>query len=74
MSLVLVKGPMLHKALLVFCLLIWQMVDSQLILTENKGQWPEQVAFRAELPSTTLWAENNALVYQCYDAKWSFRG
>ena len=68
MSLVLVKGPMLHKALLVCCLLFWQIADSQLILTENKGQWPEQVAFRAELPSTTLWAESNALVYQCYDA------
>jgi len=44
------------------------MADSQLILTENNGQWPEQVAFSAELPSATLWAENNALVYQCYDA------
>ncbi len=34
---------------------------------ENKGQWPEQVAFRAGLPAGALWAENHAFTWQFFD-------
>lgn len=34
---------------------------------ENKGQWPEQVRFKASLPHGTLWAEENAFTFNFYD-------
>jgi gliding motility-associated-like protein len=34
---------------------------------ENKGQWPDQVLFKASLPSGTLWAESGAFTFSFYD-------
>jgi gliding motility-associated-like protein len=35
---------------------------------ENRGQWPEQVTHRAELPGATIWCEGNAVLIDRYDA------
>lgn len=40
-------------------------LDAQFI--ENKGQWPDQVEFRTELPAGALWVEHNAFTWQFYD-------
>jgi gliding motility-associated-like protein len=34
---------------------------------ENKGQWPNQVAFRAALPAGAMWAESTCFTWQFYD-------
>jgi gliding motility-associated-like protein len=36
---------------------------------ENKGQWEEQVAFKAELPCGALFLEKNCFTYNFFDAK-----
>jgi len=36
---------------------------------ENKGQWPEMVRFKADVPGATVWCEHNALLIDRYDAR-----
>lgn len=36
---------------------------------ENKGQWPETVRFKADVPGATVWCERNALLIDRYDAR-----
>lgn len=36
---------------------------AQPVFEENRGQWPEKVAFRTEIPSGALFLEQGALVY-----------
>lgn len=35
---------------------------------ENRGQWPEAVTHRAELPGATIWLERGAVLIDRYDA------
>jgi gliding motility-associated-like protein len=42
-------------------------VQAQIEFVANKGQWPEQVAFKASFASAALWAEKNALTYLLVD-------
>jgi gliding motility-associated-like protein len=34
---------------------------------ENRGQWPEPVMFKADLPGTTVWCERDGLLIDRYD-------
>ncbi len=36
---------------------------------ENKGQWPEVVRFKADVPGATVWCEGNALLIDRFDAR-----
>jgi len=40
--------------------------EEKFLFTENKGQWPEQVAFEAELPGGKLFFENDKWTYFLY--------
>ncbi|MCB0479031.1 MAG: gliding motility-associated C-terminal domain-containing protein [Crocinitomicaceae bacterium] len=39
-------------------------INSQFQFIENKGQWPEQVNFRAEVPGGFIWLEKDKFNYQ----------
>jgi CHU_C Type IX secretion signal domain len=39
------------------------------IFIENKGQWPKEVLFRAQIPNGYLWVTENELKYQFLDSK-----
>lgn len=41
----------------------------QLRFIENKGQWPDQVAYQAELDGAVIWCERDAIVFDLFDAK-----
>ena len=45
------------------CLSAWPQME----FVENKGQWPDAVAFKASLPSGTLWAEDHGFTFHFYD-------
>jgi gliding motility-associated-like protein len=36
---------------------------------ENKGQWPDAVRYRAELDGVVLWAQDDAVLFDLFDAK-----
>ena len=40
---------------------------TQIAFVENKGQWPDHVNFKADLPSGALWAEDHALTFSFID-------
>ncbi len=44
-------------------------LHSQAEFVENKGQWPDRVRFRAELPAGAIWAEDHAFTFNFYDPK-----
>jgi gliding motility-associated-like protein len=43
--------------------------NRSLEFVENKGQWPKQVHFSAEVPGGRLFLQNTGFVYTLYDAK-----
>ena len=43
--------------------------SSGLVFVENKGQWPTDVRFRADLPGGFLFLKNNGLHYVFYDTQ-----
>ncbi|HYG37095.1 MAG TPA: PKD domain-containing protein [Cytophagales bacterium] len=43
--------------------------SSPYFFIENKGQWPEKVLYRADLPSGKLFLHKNSLTYLFYDGK-----
>lgn len=43
--------------------LLTEGLSAQIFFTENKGQWPREVLFRADIPDGYLSIEANALVY-----------
>ncbi|MBK9177760.1 MAG: gliding motility-associated C-terminal domain-containing protein [Flavobacteriales bacterium] len=36
---------------------------------ENRGQWPDAVAYQAELDGVVIWCERDAVVFDLYDAR-----
>ncbi len=42
---------------------------SSLEFIENKGQWNDNVAFRANINSGTIWAEHDNLLFDLYDSE-----
>ena len=56
-----------------YCYILLLLSSTQLCaqaeFVENKGQWPGQVRFRAELPSGAMWAEDHAFTFNFYDPK-----
>lgn len=56
---------------LAFLLIACQGLRGQSLLrfVENRGQWPQQVAFRAETKDAVLWCENGAILIDRYDAE-----
>ncbi|MBK7287361.1 MAG: hypothetical protein IPI95_09795, partial [Flavobacteriales bacterium] len=62
---------MSHRILPVLALFITAFAahgQSALRFIENRGQWPETVFFRAEMPEATLWCERGSLVIDRFDA------
>jgi gliding motility-associated-like protein len=49
------------------CLLAMKMDSSAQFLIENKGQWPEQVLFRAELGEATIYIEKTGVCLDLVD-------
>jgi gliding motility-associated-like protein len=48
--------------------MLWSRVAlSQTEFVENKGQWPDQVLFKASLPSGSMWAEQGAFTFSFYN-------
>ncbi|MEN8248012.1 MAG: gliding motility-associated C-terminal domain-containing protein [Bacteroidota bacterium] len=43
--------------------------NNAIIFIENKGQWPEEVKFSAEIPGGMLFVENNSLTYSFRDTE-----
>ena len=41
--------------------------NSPLRFTENKGQWPDNVQFRTQLPASTVWISGNELIIDLVD-------
>ena len=35
---------------------------------ENRGQWPQAVTFKAEVPDATIWCERGSILVDRYDA------
>jgi len=61
---------MLLKPLSIISLFLLPLMQSalgQADFVDNKGQWPSQVLWRADLPHGALWVENQALTWQFYD-------
>ena len=64
-----------RKFLFVFILLLLTAICNQLkaqgnasiVFIENRGQWPEQVKFFADIPGGKLFIENNTLTYSFDD-------
>lgn len=67
------NGVYLHdqvkRTLLTIMLLVgicfW--ASAQIAFIENRGQWPDQVNFRADLPSGSIYAEDHALTFSFID-------
>lgn len=63
------------KHLLAFCLIflnglaVWAIGDGKLRFEENKGQWPANVHYKAELPGGACFVEHNTLTWNLSDAK-----
>ncbi|MFN8699351.1 MAG: gliding motility-associated C-terminal domain-containing protein [Flavobacteriales bacterium] len=51
----------------VFLVLLTRSALGQADFVDNKGQWPSQILWRADLPHGALWVENQALTWQFYD-------
>jgi gliding motility-associated-like protein len=51
----------------ILCLFGFAVCMAQAEFVENKGQWPNQVAFRASLPAGAIWAEHTAFTWQFFD-------
>lgn len=45
----------------------WFNTTAQADFVENRGQWPEQVAFRSLVPGGALWVEKTGFTWQFYD-------
>lgn len=57
---------MRHPLCIAFCLFAISLMATQppaARFTQNKGQWPEQVAYRTLVPGGALFVERNALTY-----------
>jgi len=50
-----------------FLLITWFHGLGQADFVENRGQWPEQVAWRTSLPSGSLWVERSGFTWQFFD-------
>jgi gliding motility-associated-like protein len=59
-----------NRFLYLILLLVWcAEMHAQADFVENKGQWPEQVKFRAALPSGSIWAEKDCFTFSFFDPK-----
>jgi gliding motility-associated-like protein len=47
--------------------LVGMAAASQADFAENRGQWPPQVRWRAQVPGGALWVESGALTWQFFD-------
>lgn len=60
--------PVKKTLLAIVCLCcIALFAEAQIAFVENKGQWPDEVNYKADLPSGSLWAEDQTLTFSFYD-------
>jgi len=60
-----------RRALVIFLIFLAGMpepVFSQISFIQNKGQWPSQVNYKAEIPGGSFWVENNGFAYEIFDS------
>jgi gliding motility-associated-like protein len=53
--------------LLLFLAILPAIVSSQISFIQNKGQWPQNVNFKAEIPGGNFWVETNGFAYELFD-------
>lgn len=44
------------------------MIYSQISFIQNKGQWPGQVKYKAEIPGGNFWVQTNGFAYELFDS------
>ncbi|MEY3849651.1 MAG: hypothetical protein RJA38_92 [Bacteroidota bacterium] len=61
--------PQRKKILLLslFLAFLPAIIYSQISFIQNKGQWPSQVQYKAEIPGGSFWIQNNGFAYQLFD-------
>jgi len=62
--------PQRRTLILIFCLLVFLpgVVFSQISFIQNKGQWPQTVHYKAEIPGGNFWIETNGFAYELFDS------
>ncbi len=53
--------------LLLFLAFLPAIIYSQISFIQNKGQWPSEVQYKAEIPGGSFWIQNNGFAYQLFD-------
>ena len=43
-------------------------VSSQISFIQNKGQWPSQVKYKAEIPGGSFWIQSEGFAYEVFDS------
>ena len=54
--------------ILIFLAGLPAIVSSQISFTQNKGQWPSQVRYKAEIPGGSFWIQSEGFAYQLFDS------
>jgi hypothetical protein len=54
--------------LLFFLAFLPGIVSSQISFIQNKGQWPELVKYKAEIPGGSFWIQSNGFAYELFDS------
>ncbi len=61
-----------HRRALIFILIFLAglpvIVSSQISFIQNKGQWPAQVKYKAEIPGGSFWIQSNGFAYELFDS------
>ncbi len=53
---------------LVFLVSIPAHFHAQISFIQNKGQWPDQVRYKAEIPGGSLWIQSEGIAYELFDS------
>ena len=54
--------------ILIFLAGLPAIVSSQISFIQNKGQWPAQVRYKAEIPGGSFWIQSEGFAYQLFDS------
>jgi len=66
------NSPKLRKLLVLFVtplLTFAQQAHSKFLFIENKGQWPQEILFKSDIPGGYVFVKNTGLDYFFYDTK-----
>lgn len=54
--------------ILIFLAGLPALVSSQISFIQNKGQWPQHVKYKAEIPGGSFWIQSNGFAYELFDS------